>query len=125
MEYFHDDLFPPTTITWSPLLSASEWIDLSTVSSPSLLPTPEQISIKPDDMQNYSEVKDQIAQEKLEKSQSSRSIVAAGYNNGNGNGVNLFENIDESAFMHNFSNIVQIGKEKQELVRMILKLFVL
>ena len=43
MEYFQDDIFPDTTVTWKPTLTAAEW----------LMGTnriPETVSLKPPGM---------------------------------------------------------------------------
>lgn len=114
MEYFHDDIFPETIITWSPLFSASEWSDLADSSNPELISLPERVSLQPEGMQKYSEVKDQLAAEKLEKSQSNRSI---GQGSSAGSAASGVEGMDDATFMHNFQAMVAIGKEKQELVR--------
>lgn len=48
MDYFQDDLFPDTKVTWEPVLSSSDWFSGSNGSQ-------KTISLKPDDMIRLSE----------------------------------------------------------------------
>ena len=43
MEYFQDDLFPDTLVTWEPTLSADEWLSGRDAQQ-------QRVSLKPDGM---------------------------------------------------------------------------
>ena len=43
MDYFQDDLFPDTKVTWEPMMTSAEWfMGVNRV--------PQRVSLKPDDM---------------------------------------------------------------------------
>ncbi|XP_046394755.1 coronin-7 isoform X5 [Ischnura elegans] len=49
VDYFQDDLFPPTKVTWSPTLTSEEWFR-------GLNRQPKRINLKPEGMENLSDV---------------------------------------------------------------------
>ncbi|XP_071452405.1 coronin-7 isoform X1 [Hetaerina americana] len=62
VDYFQDDLFPPTKVTWSPTLTSEEWFR-------GLNRQPKRINLKPEGMENLSDVQggSNAAPERTEK----------------------------------------------------------
>ncbi|KAI2802177.1 Coronin-7 [Blomia tropicalis] len=118
LDYFHDDLFPPTVITWSPQFSAAEWHELANVPVDDIPPV-ERVSLKPDDMVNYSEVRDRLAAEKTEKIRMNQLEKLANEQReaiefANIQQASLSDPSGDPSFSYNLAEMIRMGKEKQE-----------
>lgn len=73
-DLFQDDLFPPTSVTWTPTLSSSEWF------AGKDKPVP-RISLKPEGMENLSDCQGQPTVERTINKSASQPFIGGSHSN--------------------------------------------
>lgn len=106
-------MFPPTKVTWRPLFSANDWCTLN-IDAVQNTQAPK-FDLKPADMTSYSQVRDQLAQEKRKVAQSERirNHITSGT-------VDALQGDENCNLLSNFNALLRIDKEREANVRQML-----